>query len=81
MATVGESAVPSGLVSRPTRFEQKGETTDRGAGPILLMGGTAYAAAYVVVGAMGSAAWGALLAIGGTALLLLGLKLVSFRSS
>ncbi len=81
MATAGQSAVLAGLESRPSRFERNRRSTERDAGPILLMGGTAFAAAYVVVGVVGSSAWGAFLAIGGCALVLLGLKLVSRRSS
>ena len=81
MATAGQSAVLDGLESRPSRYERNRRSTERGAGPILLMGGAAFAAAYVVVGVAGSSVWGALLAIGGSALVLLGLKLVSLRSS
>ena len=81
IATAGESAVFPGLVNRPAKFEEKGEPTERRAGPVLLVGGTAYAAAYVIVGVMGLSPWGALLTIGGTALVLLGLTLVSRRSS
>jgi len=54
---------------------------ERGAGPILLMSGSAYAAAYVVGGVIGLSPWGALLAIEGTVLVILVLKLVAARTS
>jgi len=50
------------------------------AGPMLLLGGTAYAAAYVVMGTTGLSSWAALLAIGATVLTLMGLKFVARRS-
>ncbi len=81
MATTGQTAVLPGLTSRPATSEDSGQLTERRAGPVLLLGGTAFAGAYVVVGVMGLSPWGVLLAIGGTALVLLGLKLVALRSS
>ena len=81
MATAEKSAVLPVLAARPATFEEKGQLTERRAGPVLLLGSTAYAAAYVVVGVTGLSPWGALLTIGGTALVLLGLKLVALRSS
>ncbi len=45
------------------------------------MSGTAYASAYIVVGMTGITLWGALLALGGTALVLFGLRLILLRSS
>ena len=50
------------------------------AGPMLLLGGTVYAAAYVVMGTTGPSSWAALLAIGATVLTMLGLKFVARRS-
>lgn len=81
MATAGQSSVLAGLANKPASFDEKGQSTDRKAGPVLLLSGTAYAAAYVVVGITGMSSWGALLAIAGTGLVLLGLKFVVLRAS
>jgi len=79
MASAGESDLS--LLSSPRKTNVSGLLMERRAGPILLMSGSAYAAAYVVGGVIGLSPWGALLAIGGTVLVLLGLKLVAARTS
>ena len=79
MASAGESDLS--LLASPRKTNVSGLLMERGAGPILLMSGSAYAAAYVVGGVIGLSPWGALLAIGGTVLVLLGLKLVAARTS
>jgi hypothetical protein len=42
--------------------------------PLLLLGGCTYAAAYLVLGLSGLPSWSGVLAIGGTILILLGLR-------
>ena len=79
MASIEES--DSGLARNPRTTNGSGPLEELGAGPILLMSGSAYAAAYVVGGVVGLSPWGALLAIGGTVLVLLGLKLAASRTS
>jgi hypothetical protein len=81
MATAGQSAVLPIHTSRPASVEVKRQETERNAGRVLFLSGVAYAAAYVVVGITGLFPWGALLAVGGTALVLLGLGSMIFRSS
>lgn len=81
MATTRQSAILPGLAGRPASVEEDGQMTNRRAGPLLLVGGTAYAAAYVVIGFTGLSWWVGLLGIGGTALVVLGIKLAAFRSS
>lgn len=81
MATVGQSAVLPGVVNQPASLPDEKQTVERRAGPVLFLAGIAYAAAYVVAGVQGLSPWDALLAIGGTAFVLLGLKLVAVRSS
>ncbi len=44
------------------------------AGSVLFLGGCTYAAAYLLLGLSGFTAWSGLLALGGTALIVLGLR-------
>lgn len=59
---------------------ERHELTERTAGPVLFLGGTAFAAAYVVLGVTGLTAWGGLLAIAGSVFVLLGLSRLSSRA-
>jgi hypothetical protein len=80
MATVGQSGLDQALIGTSALCPERRDAEGK-AGPVLLLSGTAYASAYVVVGMTGLTAWSAVFAIAGTALVLLGLKLVAFRSS
>jgi len=80
MEISGQSTfIPIDTVPRASP-DTDGQSTALKAGPMLLLGGTVYATAYVVMGTTGVSSWAALLAIGATVLTLLGLKFVARRS-
>jgi hypothetical protein len=56
------------------------QRSEERAGPVLLLGGAAYAAAYIVVGLTRVSLWGALLAAAGTGLVLFGLRFIARQS-
>jgi hypothetical protein len=80
MATAGRNALFSGNAN-PTASSGHGNRNEQKAGPVLFLGGAAYAAAYVLVGSTQLSPWGALLAIAGTALVFLGLLSIAGRPS
>jgi len=64
----------NGLQRRTVTAPGEAVRTRANAGPVLLLGGTTYAAAYLVLGVSGLTGWSGLLAIAGTALILFGLR-------
>ena len=63
----------NGLSNRTVRGGQDRLSLRPAPGPLLFLGGCTYAAAYVLLGLAGFSTWSGLLAIGGTALILVGL--------
>lgn len=64
----------NGLQRRTATAPGEPVSTRSNAGTVLLLGGTTYAAAYLVLGVSGLTAWSAVLAFAGTALILFGLR-------
>jgi hypothetical protein len=80
MATAGQNALFPGIAKQPGSAGH-GDGAEQTAGPVLFLGGAAYAAAYVVVGSTQLSPLGALFAIAGTALVFLGLRSIARRPS
>lgn len=64
----------NGLPGRTIRGRVDRLTLRTNPGPTLFLGGCTYAAAYLILGISGLSLWSSLLAVGGTGLILLGLR-------
>jgi hypothetical protein len=79
MATAGQTALRPGI-AKQLASSGTGERTEQRAGSVLLLGGVAYAAGYLVVGSTQLSPLGGLFAIVGTALVFLGLRSIARQS-
>ena len=64
----------NGLTNRVARGGSTSLLVRPPAGPVLFLGGCTYAAAYLLLGLSGFSMWSGLLAVGGTGLILFGLR-------
>ena len=64
----------NGLTNRVARGGSTHVLARPPAGPVLFLGGCTYAAAYLLLGLSGFSMWSGLLAVGGTGLILFGLR-------